>query len=141
MVNVSGKEVTERTAEARAVVQMKKETVGLVKSGGIRKGDVLEVADIAGVLAAKNTPSLILMCHNIRLTGVEMSFDFISETELEILSSVTAKDVTGAEMEALTAVSAAALNVYDMCKAVDRGMTIKEVKLIEKTGGKSDFRA
>ncbi|HCG98244.1 MAG TPA: cyclic pyranopterin monophosphate synthase MoaC [Actinobacteria bacterium] len=137
MVDVSAKDITARTAIARGMVAMKPETMQLIKDGAIEKGDVLNVAQVAGIMAAKKTCDIIPMCHPLRITAVDINFSELSETELGIIATVKTMDRTGVEMEALTAVSAAALTVYDMCKAVDKTMLIGDIELIEKTGGKS----
>lgn len=140
MVDVTNKDVTFRQAEAEGRVRMAPETVELVRTGGTPKGDVLAVAQVAGVLAAKRTHELIPMCHPLRLTAVDISFT-LEESAVHIRSKVKCKGETGVEMEALTAVSAAALTVYDMCKAVQRDMEIADVRLCRKSGGKSgDYR-
>jgi cyclic pyranopterin phosphate synthase len=141
MVEVGNKPVTNRTAVARGRVAMKPETLRLLLEGGADKGDVLAVARVAGISAAKKTPELIPLCHQIALTGVEVSFEPDRvHSRLDIEARVHAFDRTGAEMEALTAVSVAALTVYDMLKAVDREITIERIALHEKRGGKSgDF--
>jgi cyclic pyranopterin monophosphate synthase len=136
MVDVSDKDVTRRVATARAVVSMQPETARLIGSGGVAKGDVLAVAQVAGVMAAKRTPDLIPLCHPLPITGVDMAFVWHG-SELEIQATVRVSGKTGVEMEALTAVSVAALTVYDMCKAVDRGMSIGNIELLHKAGGKS----
>lgn len=140
MVDVSAKDVTARSAIARGIVKMKAETLELIQEGGIKKGDVLAVAQVAGIMGAKKTPDLIPMCHPIQVTGVDIGFSVLSETELGIIATVRTMDRTGVEMEALTAVTTAALTVYDMCKAVDKTMMISDIELVEKTGGKSDKR-
>ena len=138
MVDVSGKNTTSRQATARASVFMKKETLKLIREGKMAKGDVLAVAQVAGIMAAKKTPSLIPMCHPLLLTGVDISFYFDEgENSLSIEATVKVNGQTGVEMEALTAAAAAALTVYDMCKAVDRKMEISHLCLQEKMGGKS----
>jgi cyclic pyranopterin phosphate synthase len=138
MVDVSDKDITRRQATARAVVSMQHETARLISSGGMAKGDVLAVAQVAGVMAAKRTPDLIPLCHPLPITGVDMSFDLdVERSVLEIRATVRVTGRTGVEMEALTAASVAALTVYDMCKAVDRGMSIGKVELLHKAGGKS----
>ena len=138
MVDVSDKEVTRREATARAIVEMQPDTARLIASGGVAKGDVLAVAQVAGVMAAKRTPDLIPLCHPLPITGVDMAFDLdVERARLEIRATVRVTGRTGVEMEALTAASVAALTVYDMCKAVDRGMTISDVQLLHKAGGKS----
>lgn len=136
MVDVSGKEETARTATAAATVLMAKQTLELVLSGGHKKGDVLGVARLAGIQAAKRAADIIPLCHPLRLTGVDVALR-VDGTVVEIVATVRAFDRSGVEMEALAAVSAAALTVYDMCKAVDRGMVISDVRLDEKRGGKS----
>jgi cyclic pyranopterin phosphate synthase len=138
MVDVSDKDVTRREATARGVVRMHPETARLIASGGLAKGDVLAVAQVAGVMGAKRTPDLIPLCHPLPISGVDMRFELdVERAQLEIRATVRVTGRTGVEMEALTAVSVAALTVYDMCKAVDRGMTISEVELLHKSGGKS----
>lgn len=137
MVDVSEKNETVREATAVAVVKMKTETLKLIKDGGIKKGDVLAVAQVAGIQGAKKTPDIIPMCHPIRLTGIDIKFSFLDEQTVEITAIVRAFDKTGVEMEALTAATTAALTIYDMCKAVDKGMEIREIVLQKKTGGKS----
>ena len=136
MVDVGGKEITQRTAAARARVLVNEETFRLIRTGGIRKGDVLTVAQIAGIMAAKRTPELIPMCHPIQISGVELRL-WLNENRLsvDIEANVRCEGKTGVEMEAMTAVSTAALTVYDMCKAVQRDMVITDVKLYRKTGG------
>jgi cyclic pyranopterin phosphate synthase len=142
MVDVSDKDVTRREATARAVVSMRPETARLIASGGVAKGDVLAVAQVAGVMAAKRTSDLIPMCHPLPISGVDMAFDLdVERARLEIQATVRVTGRTGVEMEALTAAAVAALTVYDMCKAVDRGMRIRDVELLHKVGGKSgEFR-
>lgn len=140
MVDVGGKEITAREATAEAVVSMRKETMRLIKEGAIKKGDVLAVAQVAGIMAAKRTPETIPMCHPIQITGIDINFRFIGDDRLGIEATVRTLDRTGVEMEALNAAAVAALTVYDMAKAVDRGMTIERVRLLRKSGGKSgDF--
>jgi len=138
MVDVTAKAVGERVARAQAVVSMQPQTFAMIAGGTIKKGNVLETARIAGVMAAKQTSSLIPMCHPINLTHVQVDFYPQPETNsfrIETLARVAAQ--TGVEMEALTAASVAALTIYDMCKAVDRAMSISEILLLEKSGGKS----
>ena len=138
MVDVGDKEITRREATARAVVSMEPATAHLIARGGMAKGDVLAVAQVAGVMAAKRTPDLIPLCHPLPITGVDMTFDLdVEGARLEIRATVRVTGRTGVEMEALTAASVAALTVYDMCKAVDRGMRIGNVELLHKAGGKS----
>jgi cyclic pyranopterin phosphate synthase len=138
MVDVGSKEVTQREATARAYVAMQPETLRRIQAGGLRKGDVLGVAQVAGIMAAKRTPDLIPLCHPLPIAGVDMSFDFdTARSRLEIRATVRVTGRTGVEMEAMTAAAVAALTVYDMCKAVDRGMTVESVALMHKVGGKS----
>ncbi len=141
MVDVGEKKITERTARAFAKLKMKAETLERLLSSELKKGDGLAAARIAGIMAAKKTSELIPLCHNIPIDSVEISFDNNGEDELYIYSFAKCSYKTGIEMEALTAVSVAALTVYDMCKAIDRGMKIEDVHLLEKTGGKSDYKA
>jgi cyclic pyranopterin phosphate synthase len=136
MVDVSEKAQTFRVACAEATVRMAKTTMDKIKEGAIGKGDVLAVAQVAGIMAAKKNSELIPMCHPLLLTKVDISFS-IEDTALHILSEVRCRGETGVEMEALTAVSVAALTVYDMCKAVQRDMRIDNVHLLYKEGGKS----
>ncbi|MBF6589073.1 MAG: cyclic pyranopterin monophosphate synthase MoaC [Ktedonobacterales bacterium] len=142
MVDVSAKPDTPREAVAAGTVRMRAETLALIRAGRVAKGDVLAVAQVAGVLAAKQTPQIIPMCHPLLLTGVDLAFDLTEDAaanwgRIAIRATVRTFGKTGAEMEALTAVSAAALTIYDMCKAVDRGMRIDEIRLLRKSGGKS----
>jgi len=141
MVDVSAKAETERIAVARATVRMQPETLRLILDGRAAKGDVLAVAQVAGIMAAKRTAELIPMCHLLLLTGVSVEFTSDRDAgELHLAATVRTVGKTGVEMEALTAVSVAALTVYDMVKAVDRAMTVTDVRLAEKRGGKSgDF--
>jgi cyclic pyranopterin monophosphate synthase len=137
MVDVGAKEITARVARAEAFVEMRPETLALIRDRKLAKGDVFEVSRLAGIMAAKQASNLIPLCHILPLEGVTIDFDPVSDTTLRIetLVKVTAK--TGVEMEALTAACVAALTVYDMCKAVDKGMTIGPVRLLEKSGGRS----
>lgn len=141
MVNVGEKAETQRTAVAAGRVLMNRKTFELVRSGGVKKGDVLTVAQVAGIMGAKRTPDLVPMCHPILLSGVELELNLNEEMlSVDILATTSCVGVTGVEMEALTAVSAAALTVYDMCKAVQRDMVIDDIRLLKKTGGQSgDF--
>jgi len=140
MVDITDKEETARSATARTAVTMKPETLRAIKAGTAAKGDVLAVAQVAGIMAAKKTPDVIPLCHPIRITGVDIAFSDNGEDKLFIEATVRTTGSTGVEMEALTAVSVAALTVYDMCKALDREMTIGPTQLMRKTGGKSgDF--
>ena len=136
MVDVTEKPPTVRTALAEGRVSMSAETAGRIRSGGIAKGDVLAVAQVAGIMAAKRTHELIPMCHPIRLTGVDIRFAY-GENAVLIRAEARCKGETGVEMEALTAVSTAALTIYDMCKAVQKDMEIGGIHLCRKTGGKS----
>lgn len=138
MVDVSEKQVTARSATAMASITMKPETLALIQENGIKKGDVLAVARIAGILAAKKCSELIPLCHPLALTSIKVEFELLTpECRINILATCKLSDKTGVEMEALTAASISALTVYDMCKAVDKGMVISDIKLLEKTGGKS----
>jgi cyclic pyranopterin phosphate synthase len=138
MVDVGAKPDTPREAVAGGVVRLRPETLALVREGRMAKGDVLAVAQVAGIMAAKQTPRIIPMCHTLLLTGVDLDFHLDDVgSRVEIRATVRTVGKTGAEMEALTAVSAAALTIYDMCKAVDREMTIGEIRLLRKSGGKS----
>jgi cyclic pyranopterin phosphate synthase len=137
MVDVGAKAETERWARASGLVSMMPATLTLIRDRRISKGDVLEVARLAGIMAAKRTSDLIPLCHPLPLEMVEVSFRFPSQETLAIESLVRVTAKTGVEMEALVAVTAAALTVYDMCKAVDRGMSITQIRLEEKSGGRS----
>jgi cyclic pyranopterin phosphate synthase len=141
MVDVGGKAETARRAVASGRVRMSPATLALIRDKSVSKGDVLEVARLAGIMAAKRTAGLIPLCHPLPLTSMKLDFAFDGNDVLRITATTEVVARTGVEMEALTAVSVAALTVYDMCKAVDRGMTIESVRLDEKSGGKSgDFR-
>ena len=138
MVDVGAKEITERVAVARASVRMQPATLKLIATKKAAKGDVLAVAQLAGIMAAKRTPDLIPLCHPLSLSAVEVKLALDADRHaVEIEATCKLKGRTGVEMEALTAATVAALTVYDMCKAVDRGMVISEVKLVHKSGGKS----
>lgn len=137
MVDVSAKQETIRTAVARSTVRMMPSTLEAVKAGKIGKGDVLAVAQIAGIMAAKKTSDWIPMCHLLALTGIDITFSDNGRDLLVIEAEVKTKGPTGVEMEALTAVSAAALTVYDMCKSLEKGIRIEQTCLVRKTGGKS----
>jgi cyclic pyranopterin monophosphate synthase len=138
MVDVSDKAETERVATAKGSVIMQPATLALIKEGGVKKGDVLSVARLAGIMGAKKTPDLIPLCHPLALTSVQVDLT-LDEVRNAVDITATCKLVgkTGVEMEALTAVSVAALTVYDMCKAVDKGMQIVDIRLVHKSGGKS----
>jgi len=138
MVDVSEKPATLREAVARGAIYMKPKTLKLIREMGISKGDVLGVAKVAGIMAAKKTSELIPMCHPLNITSVTIEFKVDSKkNKIDITSCVKVTGQTGVEMEALTSVSVAALTIYDMCKAVDKEMTISEVMLVEKRGGRS----
>jgi cyclic pyranopterin phosphate synthase len=137
MVDVSPKAETVRDAIASGQVIMKPETLELIRSQSLKKGDVLSVARVAGIMAAKKTPELIPLCHSLMLDQVSVDFDFSSDNTIDIEAKVRCTGKTGVEMEALTAVSVAALTIYDMCKAIDRGMVISDICLQKKSGGKS----
>jgi cyclic pyranopterin phosphate synthase len=142
MVDVSDKDVTLRVAKACATVSMNKETFNKIFSKQIKKGDVLGTAQIAGIMGAKKTPEFIPMCHPLSINSVEVNFEPDEQNSaIKITAVVKVNGKTGVEMEALTAVSIAALTIYDMCKAIDKGMVISDIKLLEKSGGKSgDFK-
>ena len=136
MVNVGEKPITQRVAVAAGRVLVNEHTFSLIRSGGMKKGDVLTVAQIAGVMGAKRTPDLIPMCHIVQVEGIDWALQRDEERHsVEITASVCCDGRTGVEMEALTAVSTAALTVYDMCKAVQKDMTITDIRLLSKTGG------
>ena len=138
MVNVTGKADTARMAVARGIVKMQPATFQLIKQGGTAKGDVLSVAQLAGITAAKRTPDLIPLCHPILIGNVNIEFSLDeAKSTVEITATVESAGKTGVEMEALTATAVAALTIYDMCKAVDRGMKIESIRLLRKSGGKS----
>ncbi len=141
MVDVSEKEDSMREAIAKGSVYMKRETLKAIAEGNIKKGDVLAVAQVGGIMGAKSTADIIPMCHNINIYGADLEFKIDFENcKLDILAVVKTVGATGVEMEALTAVSVAALTVYDMCKAIDKFMVISDIHLVRKTGGKSgDF--
>ncbi|MZQ74643.1 MAG: cyclic pyranopterin monophosphate synthase MoaC [Peptoclostridium sp.] len=136
MVDVGSKDDTNREATASARIKMKKETIAMIRDGQMKKGDVLSVAQVGGIMGAKRTSDIIPMCHNIFISGVDIDFK-LHEDEIEICALAKTRGKTGIEMEALTAVSVAALTIYDMCKAVDKEMVISDIMLIKKTGGKS----
>ncbi|MGH6934553.1 MAG: cyclic pyranopterin monophosphate synthase MoaC [Dongiaceae bacterium] len=138
MVDVGAKPVSERKAVAKGSVLMQPETIALIGAGDVKKGDVLSIARLAGIMGAKRTPDLIPLCHPLNLSSVavELSIDR-KRNAIDIAATCKVTGQTGVEMEAMTAVAVAALTVYDMCKSVDRGMTITEVRLVHKSGGKS----
>jgi cyclic pyranopterin phosphate synthase len=138
MVDVTKKAITARSATAEGFVRMRADTLALIQNGAIAKGDVLAVAQVAGILAAKRTYELVPMCHPLLLTAVDLAFEAQSDPcGMRILATVRCKGETGVEMEALTACSVAALTIYDMCKAVQRDMEIARIRLLRKSGGKS----
>ena len=138
MVDVGGKEETRRVAVAEGRIAMQPETLAMIRDGGALKGDVLGVARIAGIMAAKKTADLVPLCHPLPLTRVEIAFELLEETtEIRCTATAETRGRTGVEMEALTAVQIALLTIYDMCKAVDRGMRMEGIRLLEKRGGKS----
>ncbi|MHC4601439.1 MAG: cyclic pyranopterin monophosphate synthase MoaC [Planctomycetota bacterium] len=137
MVDVSSKHPTQRFARAEAVVVMAPETLDAITAGKVTKGDVFATARIAGILAAKKVPDLIPLCHPIHLDSLKVQLTPAPPDRVRIEATATARDVTGVEMEAFTAASVSALTLYDMCKAIDRGMVIESVQLLEKSGGKS----
>jgi cyclic pyranopterin monophosphate synthase len=136
MVNVGDKDITERRAIASGKVLVNEHTFALIKSGGMKKGDVLTVAQVAGIMGAKKTPDIIAMCHPVQISSIDISLR-LDEAELAVIieAAVSCSGRTGVEMEALMAVSATALNVYDMCKAVQKDMVITDICLLQKTGG------
>jgi cyclic pyranopterin phosphate synthase len=137
MVDVGEKQITRRLARASGLVRMSSETLALIRDKRAAKGDVIEVARLAGIMATKRTADLIPLCHPLPIESVTIDFAFVDEQTLRIEAIVQVESKTGVEMEALTAVSVAALTVYDMCKAVDRGITIERIQLEEKSGGRS----
>jgi cyclic pyranopterin phosphate synthase len=140
MVDISDKEATKRVAVARSQITMKPETLARIQAGRVEKGDVLAVAQVAGIMAAKKTAEIIPMCHPLPLTGVDIRFSIEGENTLGVEATVKTTGKTGVEMEALTAASAVVLTVYDMCKAMDKEMVLGPTYLLQKTGGKSgDF--
>jgi len=138
MVDVSEKDVTSRSATAKALVEMQPDTLTLIREGKAKKGDVIATARIAGIMAAKKTHELIPLCHPLMITKVTVDFvPDVSASTIEVTATVRVEGKTGVEMEALTACSVACLTLYDMCKAVDRGMKITNLRLVDKSGGKS----
>ena len=137
MVDVSPKAETEREAVATGGVRMLPQTLAKIKQMEIKKGDVLSVARVAGIMAAKKTPELIPLCHTLLIDEVTIDFDFVGDDFIRVTSKVKCTGKTGVEMEALMAAAASCLTIYDMCKAIDRGMTIENVRLEKKSGGKS----
>ncbi len=140
MIDVTEKDLTKREAVAKGVVKMRKETLSLIIEGKVAKGDVFSVARIAGISAAKNTWQIIPLCHPLSITFADVSFSINRDSDsIEITATVKTEGKTGVEMEALTAVAASALTVYDMCKGMDREIIISDIQLLKKTGGKGDF--
>lgn len=137
MVDISPKEVTHRTATAQAIIEMQPETLTKIIAGGLPKGDVIATARIAGIQACKKTADLIPLCHPLMLSKISIDIEVISDNQLQVLCQCQLNGKTGVEMEALTGASVTALTLYDMCKAVDKGITIKNLQLLQKTGGKS----
>lgn len=137
MVDVGDKSITSRRARARGVVRMKEETLDLLTAGKLKKGDAIETARIAGIMAAKRTAEIIPLCHPLMLSHVNVEIQPIGEDALEIIAQVRCEGRTGVEMEALTAVTAAGLTIYDMAKAVDKSLCISDIELLEKSGGRS----
>jgi cyclic pyranopterin phosphate synthase len=142
MVDVSDKDVTHRVATAAGSVLMAPETMALIRDGGVKKGDVISVARLAGIMGAKKTPELIPLCHPLALEAIDVDLSLDPyRNAVDITATCRVSGRTGVEMEALTAVSVAALTIYDMCKAVDRGMRLTDIRLLAKSGGRSgDFR-
>jgi len=138
MVDVTAKDMTERTATAKGSVIMAPETMALILDGGVKKGDVLSVAQLAGIMGAKKTPDLIPLCHPLALTSVKVDLTCdAGRNSVDITATCRLTGKTGVEMEALTAVAVAGLTVYDMCKAVDKAMRLSDIRLVHKAGGKS----
>lgn len=142
MVDVSGKQVTKRTAIAKATMSLGKEVISYFNNNELvtKKGPVFQTAIIAGIQAVKKTSEIIPMCHPLLINGVDIDVQIIDEEDIEVFCKVTIEGKTGVEMEALTGASATCLTIYDMCKSISQAMVIKEIKLVEKTGGKSDIR-
>ena len=140
IVNVATKEVTKRKAIAFGMIKVSSDVISIIKSDDNKKGDVLNVSKIAGIMAAKNTSNLIPLCHPIVLENIDLNFKIDTiKNQIEVTATVECSGKTGVEMESLTAVSISLLTIYDMCKAVDKNMEIKEIYLLSKTGGKEDF--
>jgi cyclic pyranopterin phosphate synthase len=137
MVNVGAKAETERVAVATGGVRMLPETFSKIKQMEMKKGDVLSVARVAGIMAAKKTPELIPLCHTLLLEQATVDFEFVGDDYIKVIATVKCTGKTGVEMEALTAASVSCLTIYDMCKAIDRGMTVENIRLEKKSGGKS----
>jgi len=140
MIDVSGKKAVLRTAKARGYIILDGNIIGKIKDNRLKKGDVLTVAKVAGISAAKKNWELIPLCHQLRLTGIDLSLRILeTEKKIEAVADIKGCDVTGVEMEALTAVSVSLLTIYDMCKAMSKSIKIESIELLEKTGGKSDY--
>jgi cyclic pyranopterin phosphate synthase len=138
MVDVGAKDITRRTAIAEGRIYTERETLALIQQGGHAKGDVLGVARVAGIMAAKKTSELIPLCHPLRLTHIEIHLQVLPQEDcVQCRATVETRERTGVEMEAMVAVEVALLTIYDMCKSVDRGMTLSDIRLLEKSGGKS----
>ena len=140
IVNVASKEITQRIAVAYGVIKVSSDVIFIIKSDANKKGDVINVSKIAGIMAAKKTSTLIPLCHPITLENIDLNFKIDGKkNQIEVTATVESSGKTGVEMESLTAVSVSLLTIYDMCKAVDKNMEIKEIYLLSKTGGKEDF--
>ncbi len=137
MVDIAAKSVTKRYAKASGCIRMRPETLAIIRDSRAEKGDVLGVARVAGILAAKKTGELIPLCHSLSLDGIELKFDLSENDRVRVSAEARVAAKTGVEMEALVAVSTAVLTIYDMCKSIDRGMVIESIQLDEKSGGKS----
>lgn len=141
IVNVASKEITQRIAVAYGVIKVSSDVIYIIKSDANKKGDVINVSKIAGIMAAKRTSTLIPLCHPITLENIDLNFKIDGKkNQIEVTATVESSGKTGVEMESLTAVSVSLLTIYDMCKAVDKNMEIKEIHLLSKTGGKEDFK-
>ena len=141
IVNVASKEITQRIAVAYGVIKVSSDVIYIIKSDANKKGDVINVSKIAGIMAAKKTSTLIPLCHPITLENIDLNFKIDGKkNQIEVIATVESSGKTGVEMESLTAVSVSLLTIYDMCKAVDKNMEIKEIHLLSKTGGKEDFK-
>ena len=141
IVNVASKEITQRIAVAYGVIKVSSDVIFIIKSDANKKGDVINVSKIAGIMAAKRTSTLIPLCHPITLENIDLNFKIDGKkNQIEVTATVESSGKTGVEMESLTAVSVSLLTIYDMCKAVDKNMEIKEIHLLSKTGGKEDFK-
>lgn len=140
MVNVEGKALTNRVAVASGRIIMSKDAINAIRDGQVKKGDVLSVAQVAGIMASKKTYELIPMCHNVILDGIDISYNFVDNNTIEATATAVATQKTGVEMEAIVAVSVCLMTIYDMVKAIDKEMVISDIKLLSKSGGKSgDF--